>query len=448
MTPFPDNTRYVAIGDSITHNGWYLPYIDLYYLTRFPKQKLDTFNAGINGDTVDGGFNRYGWDIAIHQPTAASVFFGMNDIGRDLYEVGKTGPEVEQQRATNIDNYERNLRTLVKMLQQDKVQVILILPSIFDNTSDIPAAHYPGLNEGLGEMGKRAQKVAADMGCSVIDFYDPMLKVTLDHQATDPKFSLIGPDRVHPTQLGQLFMGYLFLKAQNVPAEVAHVSVDATSGTVATASNCTIDQVSTDKGALTFRYSANALPFPIEPWTRQVTTWAPVVDDLDQEIFQVTNLASGTYQLTIDDQPIRTYTADELAKGVNLATEQNTPQAKQAQKVWNAYKQRQDSVFKLRTIASVERAAFAPDKPHPATLDEMQPLLDAYIKRVAGSPWQKAIEGEVATYRLCKEDEAELHQKIDADLINIRALAQPEPHLVKISPVPATAEATAHPAPM
>jgi endoglucanase len=443
LTPFPDHTRYAAIGDSITHNGWYLPYVDLYYLTRFPKQKLDTFNCGINGDTVDGGMRRYSWDIAPHQPTVASLMFGMNDIGRDDYAVGKSGPDVEKSKQTHIDNYERNLSDFVHLLQKDKIQVILILPSIFDDTAAIPAAHYPGLNDGLGECAKRAQKVADENGCAVIDFYHPMLKITLEKQATDPKFSMIGPDRVHPTVLGQLFMAYLFLKAQNVPADVARVSIKGSDGTVAQAVNCQIDGNKVENGAVTFRYSANALPFPIEKWTSAATTWAPFVDDLDREIFQVTDLPAGTWQLTIDHQPIRTYTAAELGAGVNLATEGNTPQARQAQKVWNAYKERQDLVFRLRTIASVERAAFAPNAPHPATLEEMQPLLDAYLKSVTGSPWEKAIDGEVAAYRLCKARETDMQAKIDTMLDAIRALAQPQPHEVKITPVPATASAPA-----
>jgi len=291
----------------------------------------------------------------------------------------------------------------------------------------------------LGECAKRAQKVAGEMGCGVIDFYHPMLKVTLERQAADPTFSMISGDRVHPTVLGHLFMAYLFLKSQNVPADVARVAIKGTDGTVAKADNCQIDQAKVENGELSFRYSANALPFPIENWTKAATTWAPFIDDLDREIFQVTDLPAGNYQLTIDDKPIQTYTAEELGAGVNLATEGKTPQARQAQKVWIAYKARLESVFKLRTIASVERSAFAPAKPHPATLEEMQPLLDAYLKKLVGSPWEKAIQGEVAAYRKCKADETEMRSKMEPLLAEIRALAQPQPHVVKISLAPPAA---------
>jgi lysophospholipase L1-like esterase len=443
MAPFPDDTRYAAIGDSITHNGWYAPYVDLYYLTRFPKQRLEIFNCGINGDTVTGGEKRYDWDIAPHHPTVASIMFGMNDVGRELYEAHRTGPELAQQRKQHIDDYEIHLRKLVALLQRDKAQVILILPTIFDNTVVAKAAHYPGVNEAIGECANRAVAVAGDLGCDVVDFYHPMLQVTLEHQKTKPDFSMISGDRTHPTMLGHLFMAYLFLKAQNVPSTVARVSIRATDGSVKHADNCQIDEIKTGPNTLTFRYWANSLPFPIEWWTSQATTWAPFVEDLDQEMLQITGLTDGTYRLAIDDKPIRTYTAGELSAGVNLAIENKTPQARQAQSVWVAYRKRQEIVFKFRTIASVERAAFEPDFPRSATLEQMKPLLDAYLKRIAGNPWEKAITGEVDAYRACKPHEDEMRSQLTSMLTEVRALAQPKPHVVKISPATVTRGSTA-----
>ncbi len=71
-----------------------------------------------------------------------------------------------------------------------------------------------------------------------------------------------------------------------------------------------------------------------------------------------------------------------------------------------------------------------------ATLPEIESLLQAYSKRVVGSPWEKAIDGEIANYRLCKADEAKLHADIDAQLEKIRSLAQPVAHQISLQPVP------------
>ncbi|MEZ0295701.1 MAG: SGNH/GDSL hydrolase family protein [Candidatus Methylacidiphilales bacterium] len=435
MSPFPDNARYVAIGDSITQSGFYLPYIDLYYITRFPQNKVKMFNAGINGDTAEGGLKRHSWDVAPHGPTVASIAFGMNDVGRDCYAAGKDGAEVEKRRRGCLESYENNLRNLVARLQDDKVSVVLLTPTIFDNVAPVAGAHLPGLNEALAECAQIVRKIGAETGCPVVDFYGPMLSVTEKRQAADPAFTMIGTDRVHPTQLGQLFMAYLFLKAQNVPAEVARVVI--ASATVKEASNCVVNEVKAEGGGLTFRYTAGSLPFPIEKWTSAATTWAPFVADLNQETLQVTDLTAGTYQLMIDDKPVRTYTSEELAAGVNLATEEKTPQRRQAQKVWDTYKLRQEMVAKLRTIACVERSAFAPDEPRKVTVAEMEPLLEAYLHKMEGMPWQAGIEKEVQAYRLCKSDEANLLTKCDAMMDDIRKLAQPVPRVVKLVPVAA-----------
>jgi len=436
---FSDNTRYAAIGDSITHNGWYLPYVDLYCLTRFPSQKTDIFNCGINGDTADGATRRHAWDIAPHQPTVASVMFGMNDVGRELYENRKSGDDVKKERLVRIANYERNLRELVCVLQRAKTRVMVILPTIFDDTAQSNSPHYPGLDKALGAYAARAKQVADEMSCTTIDFHGPMQKLTLEQQARDPAFSLIEPDRTHPTMQGQFFMAYLFLKTLGAPAEIAKVSIDR-EGKVRQSTNCQITHIKKRRKGLTFRYSANALPFPLKPieqWTDASTTWLPFANDLNREFFQITDLPTGIYQLTIDKQPIRTYTAAELHAGINLAVENNTPQAHQSHAVWKVYAKRQALVFKLRTIACVERAAFAPDHPRPTTVKKIEPLLAAYLKREVGTPWEKAIAEEVAAYRKFKGDETEMRVSVDSMLENIRALTLPEPREVTLNLVAA-----------
>jgi hypothetical protein len=51
---------------------------------------------------------------------------------------------------------------------------------------------------------------------------------------------------------------------------------------------------------------------------------------LDQETLTVTGLTAGDYALTIDDQPVASFTADALQHGVNLAR-LATPMLRQSQ---------------------------------------------------------------------------------------------------------------------
>ncbi len=81
MTPFPPDTRWAAIGDSITHGGWYTHFVRFYYFTRFPKENLTFFNRGVNSEAAWHVPSRYSYDIAAIHPTVATILLGMNDGG-------------------------------------------------------------------------------------------------------------------------------------------------------------------------------------------------------------------------------------------------------------------------------------------------------------------------------------------------------------------------------
>jgi len=91
--------------------------------------------------------------------------------------------------------------------------------------------------------------------------------------------------------------------------------------------------------------------------------------------------------LTIDDDFIREYTSDELAKGVNLALEPNTPQLRQARKVLALISEKEGIVRKRRDILMVEIQA-AKDLKRPVTLAQIQPLLAARLQAAIGQPWE------------------------------------------------------------
>jgi lysophospholipase L1-like esterase len=385
LQPFPDKTKWDLVGDSITQIGMYGFYADVFYHTRFPKNSLDVYNCGIPGETAEQGLKRYSWDMAANQPTVASIMFGMNDVNRWLYLAAQQGPQYDPTRQESIDKWDKNTRALIELFKKDNVQVILIEPSIFDDTSTMAAENAPGLNLGLGKMAQHCVDIAREENVGLVDFYHPMLDLNKKVQASDPAATIIGPDRIHPQNAGQLYMAYLFLKAQNVPAEVSHVTIDGMSGQVSDTGNCTVTEAKTDSGGVSFTCLANALPFPIDPDAAQAIKWAPEINDINKEMLTVANLKSGSYDLSIDGQKIRSYTAEELAAGVNLALESNTPEQQQAMKVMKALQGGWGCQYVLRAIAAVE--AWAPDLPRPVSLADMEPVLQAKLKDTPGAAW-------------------------------------------------------------
>ncbi|MDF1525989.1 MAG: SGNH/GDSL hydrolase family protein [bacterium] len=74
---------YVAFGDSIT-DGYGVPRGFVSFLTEQisiirPDLNLLTINAGMSGDTSQGGLYRLGRDVIEHQPDLVTINFGVND---------------------------------------------------------------------------------------------------------------------------------------------------------------------------------------------------------------------------------------------------------------------------------------------------------------------------------------------------------------------------------
>ena len=81
---FQSGARWCALGDSITQEGWYHHFVELFYRTRFPARPLQVVNCGIAGDNAAGALKRLRRDCLDANPTVVSVMLGMNDVGWEL----------------------------------------------------------------------------------------------------------------------------------------------------------------------------------------------------------------------------------------------------------------------------------------------------------------------------------------------------------------------------
>ena len=85
-----------------------------------------------------------------------------------------------------------------------------------------------------------------------------------------------------------------------------------------------------------------------------------------------------------------------------------------------------------------------PKVPRPLTPEQLNPLLDDYLKAAAGTPREEKARKAVAALRELKSHEAEYRANIAATIDQVRGLVIPQPHMVKIQlAAPSTNPATA-----
>jgi hypothetical protein len=126
-------------------------------------------------------------------------------------------------------------------------------------------------------------------------------------------------------------MAEALLKAWQAPAVVTAVEIDAAGPGVTSASNTRVTDLA-GGGHISWTQMDDALPMPIDSKDEVMALAlraSDFVEAMDREPLKVTGLSAARYTLKIDGDVAGTFTKEEWAKGVNLAT-LPTPMAKQA----------------------------------------------------------------------------------------------------------------------
>ncbi|MEA3212330.1 MAG: hypothetical protein QOE70_5387 [Chthoniobacter sp.] len=357
--PFKAGDTVCYVGDSITHGGTYHSIVTLFYATRFPDRPIQYWNCGISGDRAAGIMSderyRLNIDILGHQPTVATIMLGMNDVGRGDYGEDKTGPEFVQRRQASLDTYDANMKKLIGALQKSGARVILITPSIYDETTKLEKANPdigPGRNGALGKCADKIFGWSKEYHTGLVKFWEVMKAINEREQSRDPAFTIVGPDRVHPGGVGHFVMAYTLLKAQGMPREVARIAIDVRQAKASAAVNCEIDSIKVAAGGVEFDCLEKALPLVVPPEAKPALALVPFMQELNQEPLIVAGLADGRYELKIDDQVVGDYTAAELQEGINLAENPKTPQYRQSAEATKINTERTRAAGTLRGIAA------------------------------------------------------------------------------------------------
>lgn len=434
---FQSGDRWVALGDSITQDGTYTRYVELFHVLREPEKPVSLVNAGISGDTARGALNRFDWDVVPPdgpKPTVATILFGMNDCQRHLY-----APEaaddlaIREQRQTAIDAHALNLAKLLGRLREAGIRPILLTPSPYDDTSLADTPNQPGCNTALAACAERARALATEQDVALVDFHSPLTALMHRLQALDPLARPFGGDRVHPGSEGHLAMAYQLLRAQHPAGPFVQIHLRTAPLGLRFARGAQVDALTaTPDGGLSFDYTAKSLPFVIPKEALPGRDWTPLFSELNREELRFTGLTAERYRLTIDDRALGDFARADLEHGIDLAP-LATPQRMQAEAVHSILQKRWAQMSKLRRLAQVEYWQ-APNQAHPLTLDTMEPLLQAWETRLQAQPpsWESGHPGE---YRDWKPKEKEIAARAETLLHEARAAARPLLRRVTLTPL-------------
>jgi lysophospholipase L1-like esterase len=417
------------IGDSITQGGMYHSNMYLFYATRFPDREMHLFNCGISGDTAAGAGRRLDWDILVHRPAAATVLLGMNDAGSKFYI--KDDEKSKAARQPAIEQYAVNLTNLVEGLRKANVRVTLLTPTIYEQNADTGTANYLGYNDALRNCAEEVKKIARKFDLPVIDVHSAMEAVNCAAQKDDPKFTLVGRDRVHPGGAGHMVIAYVLLKAQGMSCCVSKTVLDAGSVQILEQVNSQVTNLKASQGELSFDCLEAALPFPVPAGAQSAMKLVPFQQDLNEELLKVTGLAAGKYTLSIDDQAVGQYDAAELESGVNLAVNAKTPQYQQALEV-NALNTKRHMLESLRlrgiAAAHIGLSSGTLDMNDPEAVSKLVLKLSGWKPEKSENAHPDRIGNIFDAYRKYKPVEQELIQEVQQARTDMYKAAQPRAH--------------------
>jgi lysophospholipase L1-like esterase len=365
-----DGDTVAFMGDSITAARTYGKIIENYTLLRFPDRKVRFLNVGIGGDTAAGGLKRLERDVFANNVTVLTVAFGVNDIGWGL----KADDEHKRR-------YLESIRGIVEACRKRGVRVYICSAAV---TAQDPEQSETSF---LQKMCDEGMAISRELGGHAIDVQRGMRAIQKrvwgigERIPKDAKReSLHIADGVHLSELGQLAMAFAILKGLDAPADVSSVSVDARGPKLLEAKGCTVTELAAKDRVVEFTRLDEGLPYNQGLFFTLNFRYVPIPDQLNRYLLTVANLPPGQYDVTADGRSAGTFTAVQLADGINIAS--TTADAWQPGGPWNAQASLLQHLTDARhqvAIANSHARVFLPTSPATEALGPQADQADAQL---------------------------------------------------------------------
>ena len=216
-----ENKRVVFIGDSITHGGRYVSYIEYYLQKNNPLKEYDIISVGLGSETVSGlsekdhpfprpcVHTRLDDILRETKPEILFTCYGMND--------GIYHPQSPVRFQAYKDGYDR---LISKAKSYGVKQIVILTPPPYDSVpirkKTIEKGEfgyktpYVNYNDVLLDYSKYLLALDKD-NIRVVDLNSVLVAYVAEKRKTNPKFTLSG-DGIHPGNEGHLLMAQTVLR--------------------------------------------------------------------------------------------------------------------------------------------------------------------------------------------------------------------------------------------
>lgn len=306
--------RLAICGDSITEQKMYSRIMETYLTVCVPQLDVTVRQFGWSGERAPGFLARMKNDTLRFKPTIATTCYAMNDHKYQPYqeEFGRVYRDASRSIIRTFK--ERGVRVI-----QGSAGTVGKMPSWVKQAKGT----VNDLNLSLLEFRNIDVRLAREEQVAFADVFLPMLV-----QGPEAKrrygddYMITGKDGVHPGWAGQLVMAYAFLKAMGLDGQIATLTVDLEKGqATASAGHRILSANAAGVRIESRRYPFCATgPFDSDSSIRSGMTLVPFNEELNRFMLVVQNAPADRYRVTWGDRS-KSYTAGQLAQGVNLAAD-------------------------------------------------------------------------------------------------------------------------------
>ncbi len=333
-------------------------YLEYLYKTKFLNTRPDLLfqNNGIAGDGFVGAKARLDWDIFTESelkkanpspfavgntlqkdPNTVVILMGINDT------VGFATNGFTDSAKQNVETAATNCEILIDELRNKGIENITLASTTVvreaSNTGDVE-----GYQQTLQYLEDKLKELAAEKGIKFVPTYSEV-----DNYLKKDESIVVATetDGIHVNANAHILMAYTFAKHQELAGDIASVEINGNNVEVV---NAEVTGFSNTGSQISYTYTPQSLPLATDTYYLNAEKVTTIEEDFNTELIKVMNLASGKYEVSLDGESIGIFTADQLAKGINIAKSDKNPNQVISQELYNIYKELSQRIKGIRCI--------------------------------------------------------------------------------------------------